>query len=275
MVLTEAFAAGTPVLASNIAGYADVVTDGHDGVLVPPADPQRLAEELQAFSLAPDRLDPDGRRRARVRAALRVAAGRGRRSRASTSARVSVPEPADAPRPCHAPRRPRRPPTAGRPCAHGGCRRSTPSRRAAPSRHRTARRIGLGVAAIVGLGLTFIAARRIGVDQVVASIVRSDISWVLIATGLMMASMFLRASAWFSIAKAALPRSPAAPPRRRLGDDGRGADVGDPAGAPRRAGARDGARPAHRAGCARRCRSCSGPWSRSRCSTSSRSCCSA
>jgi phosphatidyl-myo-inositol alpha-mannosyltransferase len=35
MVLTEAFAAGTPVVASDIAGYADVVTDDADGVLVP------------------------------------------------------------------------------------------------------------------------------------------------------------------------------------------------------------------------------------------------
>ena len=56
MVLTEAFAAGTPVLASNIAGYADVVSDGHDGVLVPPADPQRLAEELQELSGSRERL---------------------------------------------------------------------------------------------------------------------------------------------------------------------------------------------------------------------------
>ena len=55
MILTEAFAAGTPVIASNIAGYADVVTDGVDGVLVPPADPQRLAEELQALHHEPER----------------------------------------------------------------------------------------------------------------------------------------------------------------------------------------------------------------------------
>ena len=56
MILTEAFAAGTPVIASNIAGYADVVTEGVDGVLVPPADPQRLAEELQTASHEPERL---------------------------------------------------------------------------------------------------------------------------------------------------------------------------------------------------------------------------
>ena len=46
MVLTEAFAAGTPVVASDIAGYRDVVRDGVDGVLVPPADAQALAETL-------------------------------------------------------------------------------------------------------------------------------------------------------------------------------------------------------------------------------------
>ena len=39
MVLTEAFAAGTPVIASAIAGYSDVVTDGTDGVLVPAGRP--------------------------------------------------------------------------------------------------------------------------------------------------------------------------------------------------------------------------------------------
>ena len=56
MVLTEAFAAGTPVIASKIAGYRDVVTDGVDGVLVPPADPQALAEELQLLAHEPERL---------------------------------------------------------------------------------------------------------------------------------------------------------------------------------------------------------------------------
>ncbi len=56
MVLTEAFAAGTPVIASDIAGYSDVVTDGVDGLLVPPGDPQRLAEELQRVHHEPERL---------------------------------------------------------------------------------------------------------------------------------------------------------------------------------------------------------------------------
>src|ERR671931_2909342 len=54
-------AAGTPVIASAIAGYSDVVTDGADGVLVPPADPQRLAEELQRIYLEPERREAMGR----------------------------------------------------------------------------------------------------------------------------------------------------------------------------------------------------------------------
>ena len=41
MVLTEAFASGTPVVASDIAGYRDVVRDGRDGLLVPVGDAGR------------------------------------------------------------------------------------------------------------------------------------------------------------------------------------------------------------------------------------------
>ena len=41
MVLTEAFASGTPVVASDIAGYRDVVRDGVDGLLVPMGDAGR------------------------------------------------------------------------------------------------------------------------------------------------------------------------------------------------------------------------------------------
>src|SRR5690349_10882829 len=55
MVLTEAFAAGTPVVASDIAGYRDVVRDGVDGVLVPAADPSALAEALLDLWEEPER----------------------------------------------------------------------------------------------------------------------------------------------------------------------------------------------------------------------------
>src|SRR5215216_6739230 len=55
MVLTEAFAAGTPVVASDIAGYRDVVRIGVDGVLVPRGDATALAETLRDLALQPER----------------------------------------------------------------------------------------------------------------------------------------------------------------------------------------------------------------------------
>src|SRR5262249_26602447 len=55
MVLTESFAAGTPVVASDIAGYRDVVHDGEDGVLVPRGDPTVLAEALRDLAIDPER----------------------------------------------------------------------------------------------------------------------------------------------------------------------------------------------------------------------------
>ena len=55
MVLTEAFASGTTVVASDIAGYRDVVRDGVDGLLVPPGDAQALAETLRDLYHEPER----------------------------------------------------------------------------------------------------------------------------------------------------------------------------------------------------------------------------
>ena len=91
MVLTEAFAAATPVLASDIPGYRDVVRDGVDGLLVPPGDPLALAEALRALAL--DRAAPraHGARRARARRALRLAARRRRSARLPTSRRSRWP----------------------------------------------------------------------------------------------------------------------------------------------------------------------------------------
>ena len=72
------FAHGTPVVASDIAGYRDVVRDGVDGVLVPRGDAtarRRRAARPRARPRPPPR---DGRRRPRARRALRLAARRRR-----------------------------------------------------------------------------------------------------------------------------------------------------------------------------------------------------
>src|SRR3954447_13023493 len=55
MVLTEAFAAGTPVVCSDLPGYADVARDGVDGVLVPRGDATAQAEALRDLALDPSR----------------------------------------------------------------------------------------------------------------------------------------------------------------------------------------------------------------------------
>lgn len=65
-VLLEALSAGTPIVASNIDGYASVITDDVDGVLVRPRDPRAIADAITA-------LVRDPKRRARL-----VAAGRKR-----------------------------------------------------------------------------------------------------------------------------------------------------------------------------------------------------
>lgn len=45
-VAVEAMAAGVPVIASAVDGLKEVVVDGHNGFLVPPDSPERLAERI-------------------------------------------------------------------------------------------------------------------------------------------------------------------------------------------------------------------------------------
>lgn len=46
IVLIEAMAVGKPIVASNIKGYANVLTNGVEGLLVPPKNAEKLAEAL-------------------------------------------------------------------------------------------------------------------------------------------------------------------------------------------------------------------------------------
>ena len=205
MVLTEGFAAGTPVVASDIPGYRDVVRDGVDGLLVPRGDATVLAETLRDLALAPERT-----------AALGAAAGAGAERYAwpKVAAEVvtayedarAIPQPSGA---------------AERAAVRVGLRsadlgprcpaRRLPSLEPTPVTARRAgallRRGAIGLAALGAAGGAYLALDRIGVDRVGHTLVTSSPTWVLVGLALMCASMVFRAVSWHAILKAALPES--------------------------------------------------------------------
>lgn len=68
LAILEAMAAGRPVVATDVGGVRDVVRHGETGLLVPPADPEELADAILRLAGDP-RLAADlaARARARVR----------------------------------------------------------------------------------------------------------------------------------------------------------------------------------------------------------------
>jgi sugar transferase (PEP-CTERM/EpsH1 system associated) len=71
--ILEAMATGLPVVASAVGGNVELVADGVNGRLVPPADPVRLAEALEAYLDQPELIASHGneaRRRAQSLFAL-------------------------------------------------------------------------------------------------------------------------------------------------------------------------------------------------------------
>jgi phosphatidylinositol alpha-mannosyltransferase len=46
-IIIEAMSASTPIVASDIAGFASVMTDGREGLMVPPKDEAALARGIE------------------------------------------------------------------------------------------------------------------------------------------------------------------------------------------------------------------------------------
>lgn len=62
VVLMEAMAAARPVIATRIAGVAELVEDGASGLLVPPGEEEALAEAILSLAADPARAAAMGRR---------------------------------------------------------------------------------------------------------------------------------------------------------------------------------------------------------------------
>jgi phosphatidylinositol alpha-mannosyltransferase len=205
MVLTEAFAAGTPVVASDIPGYRDVVRDGVDGVLVPRGDGTALAEKLRDLAVDPGRratMAGAAREHAQryawptvageVLDAYRDAAAMPRAATARQRAGVFLgARQADS----GPPRRPeRRLPSL-----------DTVKREGRDRRRAVARKAGIGLAGLAAGLLALFALERIGLDRIGDSLLRATPTWVLLGLGVMCASMAVRGFAWHAILRAAMP----------------------------------------------------------------------
>src|SRR2546430_123428 len=209
MVLTEAFAAGKPVLASDIPGYREVLRDGVEGQLLPAGDALALAEALRRLALEPmrrARMARSARERAERFAWPHVAGevfdcyeqARALARRAACAAgprpeRVAVRyglAPADLLPRVPAQRLPsllpRQPAPAGR------------SRRV-----RVLRRLGFAASSLAVAALAAVALHRVGVTHVVATLVASKPGLLAAGLGLMCAAMFARSISWHAILAAA------------------------------------------------------------------------
>jgi phosphatidylinositol alpha-mannosyltransferase len=221
MVLTEAFASHTPVVASDIVGYRDVVRDGTDGVLVPPADAAALGETLRSLALDPAR-------RARMAASARERAERfswphvAREVTDAYEDAAAQAQPAE--RTARAALRLGLASADGRPVVRP---RRLPSiePEAPPTRRRravrVARRVAVAGAGVAGVGLAGLAVRHIGIESIGRALLAATPVWVMVAFALMCLSMLMRAEAWHAILRAALPGV-----RIRRRDTARGTMIG-------------------------------------------------
>jgi phosphatidylinositol alpha-mannosyltransferase len=220
MVLTEAFAAGTPVVAADIAGYRDVVRNDVDGLLVPRANPQALAETLRDLWEEPER-----------RAAMANAAARDVQRfawpRVAAEVMTAYEEAAAAPAPVG--RMQRLAVGAGLRSVdlkpHVRSRRMPSLEPPLPARHgpvaaflRRAVVAGFSVGAIL---LAVLALNKIGLSNVASALINSSPAFVLLGLAVMCSAMVARSFSWHAILKAALPKS-----HVRLGDAMQGTFIG-------------------------------------------------
>jgi phosphatidylinositol alpha-mannosyltransferase len=207
MVLTEAFASGTPVVASDIAGYREVVRDGEDGILVPPGNAQAIAEALYHLYREPARRAEMAQAAVsrvaqfawpRVAAevleayqdALAMPAPTGGLKRAGV--RVGA-LPADLQRRVPARRLPSLEP---RQRSHG-------------EKTRTLIRRGSIVAvSAVAAALAVLAVRKMGLHNITMALLRTDPLLAVLGLAFMCGSMMLRGVSWHAVLRAALPRAP-------------------------------------------------------------------
>jgi phosphatidyl-myo-inositol alpha-mannosyltransferase len=222
MVLTEAFAAGTPVVASDIAGYRDVVRDGVDGVLVPRGDAQALAEALR------DLWEDPVRRAAMARAAA-LGVQRFAWQRVAAQVMEAYEEAIETPEPVGALQR-----AAVRVGARAAdLKPRVPAQRLAslepkltgPQRHgtvlRAVRRLGVAAVSLGGAGLALLALQKIGLANIAAALITASPTLVLLGLAVMCSAMMMRAFSWHAILRAALPRA-----RVRLADAAQGTFIG-------------------------------------------------
>jgi glycosyltransferase involved in cell wall biosynthesis len=88
--ILEAMAAGLPVVATRVGGIPEIVEDGRSGILVPPSNPEMLAESMVEMAARPDlreKMGACGRERANRFSADRTAEGTYEVYRAALAAR--------------------------------------------------------------------------------------------------------------------------------------------------------------------------------------------